>query len=181
MYPQMRRALTRYATFKAKSGRGRVDKEKILDKSKQLPRVKLEMQRTRHQMPVEALQRLAHEIAALADLIRTQQEVMRRMSPVGCRSGFLGRASAGCGEAFSSRVKSRRGSAGPGVIAKVIGLRRSHDSGDGSSTREEPEIPRAEMTSTARASFQMNMSGDEESAITSFNQPKRTMSFSDRI
>ena len=171
MYPQMRRALTRYTTFKQKSGRRRVDKEELLDKSKQLHRVKLEMQRTRHQMPVEALQRLAREIAALSDTIRAQQEAMRRMSPFGCRSGFLSRASAGCGEAFSARVNIRRTSATPSAIAKAMGLSRSGDRGGLGLT--EPEV-----ASAGRASFEVDVGGDEESA-TSFGA--RSMSFSAQI
>ena len=107
MYPQMKRALTRYTQIKQKSGRLHDRTKDLADKSKQLHRVRLELQRTAHTLSLEARQRLRTEIAAFAGRIKEQAEA-RRPSPAGLGMAFVARAraSTGCANAFMSKARS---------------------------------------------------------------------------
>ena len=84
LYPQMKRALTKYTAIKEKAMRESVrpagQAREVRDKERMLFRVRVEMQRTSHLMPLEARVRLRREMATFADAIKALKESLRRAS-----------------------------------------------------------------------------------------------------
>lgn len=82
LYPQMKRTFQRYTRLKAsKDRRTEAERADVNEKSQQLHKVRLELKRTSHFLPVEARQRLDVEIHQFAASIRRLYETMRRSSP----------------------------------------------------------------------------------------------------
>ena len=77
LYPQMKKALSRYAQVQERTSRRLSLEAEVEEKGKQLHRVKLERTRTIHLMPVVARARLKEEIAAFADDINSLRETLR--------------------------------------------------------------------------------------------------------
>ena len=80
LYPQVRRALTRYTDVKQKA-RDKRNRAAIADQTQQLRKVRYEAQRVQHMLPSDSRQRLAREIAAFEAVIREQYQSTRRSSP----------------------------------------------------------------------------------------------------